>query len=215
MCETGGCGAKIRYNNLVVSGEYIAELVSRLPEFALVIAFLAPFLGGEITVVAVAFFAGQDVFPLWQVILGSFFGMLALDAFWFAVPNSKLAQKLKNWGRNFERYRNIEARIESLSHHNDILILLISKILVGTRILILTYLGIRKMTFATFILYDSVATFIWAIMLGYAGWFAGLGYYTVTQAYDKLMAGGLYVAVVIALLYGLLWLVRRLIVKKQ
>lgn len=204
----------MRYNGVMISGEDLVGLVARLPEVSLGAAFLAPFLGGEITVVAVAFLAGQGLFPLWYVILGSFSGMLALDAFWFAAPNSRLAQKLKNWGRSFEKYRAVESRIESFSHHNDILILLISKILVGTRIFILTYLGLRKIAFSTFLLYDSIATFIWAIILGYTGWFAGLGYYTVTRAYNELVIAGLYVAATVALLYVLLWLVRRIIVKR-
>ncbi len=199
----------------MVSGEYVVELVSRLPEFSLLIAFVAPFLGGEIAVLAVAFFAGQSVFPLWHVMLGSFAGMVVLDSFWFMVPRSPLGNKLKTWGRNFERYRDVESKIESISGKHDVLILLISKVLVGTRILILTYLALRKISFVRFTLYNSLANFLWAIALGYVGWFAGLGYYTVISAYDNLVVVGLYLGTAVAMFYGILWALRRWIIKRQ
>lgn len=198
-----------------MSEEYLLGLVSKLPEFSLFLAILAPFVGGEIAIITIAFFSGQGLFPLWHVIIGSFLGMILLDSFWFVVPNSRLANKLKNWGRSFDQYRNIEARIESISGKNDIIILLISKILVGTRILVLTYLGLRKISFGKFILYNSVATIIWAIILAYTGWLAGLGYYTMNSVYNTFTFATLFVGIIIGLFYTVLFLIRKWIEKKK
>jgi len=198
----------------MISGETVIQWVQELPRFTILISFFAPFFGGELTVIGVAFFAGTGVFSLWQVIIGSFFGMMALDIFWFMVPNSRLANRLKNWGKSFDKYRALEQKIESISQKSDILILLFSKIMVGTRILIITYLGLRKISLERFVVYNGIATFIWAIMLGLIGYFAGRGHFTIASAYQNITVTGVYIGGIVIILYGIQKLIRYLILKK-
>ncbi len=191
------------------SEEQFTAFAILVPKFSFLIAFIAPFVGGEVAVSILAFLAGQGIFPLWNIIAGSFFGMMLLDSFWFMVPRSRWGKYLKEKARISDKYRALEGRVESLSHGSDILILLISKVLIGTRILILTYLGIRKISFARFLAYNSVATFVWAMLLGYIGWFAGLGYYSLVHAQNQLFAGTLFIVSVAIAFYGILWIIRR------
>ena len=193
---------------MMFSEEQFTAFAVLVPEFSFLIALIAPLIGGEVAVSVLAFLAGQGIFPLWTIIAGSFFGMILLDSFWFMVPRSRWGERLKEKARVSDAYRALESRVESLSG-NDILILLISKILVGTRILILAYLSIRKISFLRFSAYNSAATFVWAVLLGYIGWLAGLGYYSLARAQDHLFVGVLYVAGIAVAFYGILWIMRR------
>lgn len=180
-----------------------------LPQFSFLIALVAPLFGGEVAVSILAFFAGQGIFPLWEIIAGSFLGMILLDSFWFMVPRSRWGERLKTKARVSDKYRALETRVESFSHGNDILILMLSKVLIGTRILILAYLSVRKISFVRFLAYNSVATLVWAVILGYIGWFAGLGYYSLARAQDQLFVGAFYVVGIALAFYGMVWIVRR------
>ncbi|MDO8566924.1 MAG: hypothetical protein Q7R58_02100 [bacterium] len=191
------------------SEEQFAELAVLIPEFSFLIALVAPLIGGEVAVSFLAFLAGQGIFPLWKIIAGSFFGMILLDSFWFMVPRSRWGERLKEKARVSDKYRALEKRVEFFSHNNDIVILILSKVLIGTRILILAYLSIRKISFIRFFAYNSVATLVWAIVLGYVGWFAGRGYYSLARAQDQLFIGALYVAGIAVAFYGILWIIRR------
>jgi membrane protein DedA with SNARE-associated domain len=177
--------------------------------FAFPVAVVAPLIGGEAAILALAFIAGQGAFSLWVIILGSTLGMILTDMFWFFAPRTAWGVKLKERGRDkSETFRQLESKVQELSHHNDVLILLISKILIGTRILILLYLSMRQISFRRFVAYDSVATFVWGILLGYIGWFAGLGYYSLSAGSHDLTIAGLYIGGTIVLCYGVLWGIR-------
>ncbi len=191
-------------------GERIVEFVAQLSSWTPLVAFFAPFVGGETAVLLMAFFAGEGTLPLWGVIVGSFLGMLTLDVFWFWVPRSPWAERFKRYARVSPSYRSLEARIESLSHRNDIAILFISKVLIGTRILVLAYLSVRSISFKRFIAYNSIATLIWSLILGFAGWFAGLGFYALGGV-ENVFAGMLYIAAFLGLVYTILWLIRQFI----
>jgi membrane protein DedA with SNARE-associated domain len=195
--------------------QWIPALAERLPELSFLLSIVAPVVGGELAVLGLAFLAGQGFFPLPPVVVGSFLGMLALDAFWFAVPRSRWGERLKTKMRVSPYYQTIETRIEKLTHRSDILVLFVSKVLIGTRILILAYLSIRSISFWRFLLYDFAATALWAIILGALGWFAGLGYYNAAYVYDQALYGILGVAAAVALFYAALLLIRRWFTKTR
>lgn len=172
---------------------YLHQIITQLSEFTFLVALVSPLLGGEVAVLGLAFLAGQGTFSLWGVILGSFLGMLLLDMGWFLLMRFPITEGMKKWGESSVKYKEVERHVESFAHGNDVLVLFISKLLIGTRILILAYLSMRKITFSNFLLYDSIATFIWAVLLGYAGWASGRGYSNAISVYDTLLAQILYV----------------------
>jgi membrane-associated protein len=185
----------------------------KLGSLSFIISYLAPILGGENAVLVVAFLSAKGYFPLWIVIIFAFLGMISIDSFWFLMTRSKWAKKVKKWNRKSENYRKLEASIEKMSHKNDIFILLISKIMIGTRILILIYLGLRKLTFKKFFLYNLIPTFIWSVALCYIGWFAGKGFYSLQKISNNLFITLTYVGIVIILFYVILRLLRKWLIK--
>lgn len=197
----------------MITGEGIVAIAAHATEYSFLIAIIAPVVGGELAILGLAFFAGQGILPLWDIIIGGFLGMYLLDAFWFGVPQSRWGEKFREKGRESKNYRALEAKIEKFSHKSDIMILFISKVLVGTRILTLIYLSMRKVSFRRFLKYNLVATFPWAVMLGYIGWFAGLGYYSVEKANHNLTVGALYLAFAVGAFYLVQWAIRQWVTK--
>lgn len=192
---------------------YVIHILTRLSEFSFTVGFVAPFLGGEVSVLAVAFLAGQGTFSLWGIILGSFFGMLLLDIAWFLILRFPVLKRMKSWGKTSPKYQHIEARVQSFAHGNDVIVLLVSKMLIGTRILILAYLSLRKISFARFVFYDSIATFAWAVALGYLGFASGRGYINVIGSHDALIAQLLFLFVFAGLCYVFTLIFRKWILR--
>lgn len=200
------CDLIIKY--MLLDQSTIIELVGVFSGYSFILAFFAPMVGGEVAVLFLSFLSVSDSFPLWGIIIGSFFGMLALDSFWFFVPRTTWLKKAMGRFSVNEKYKKLESRIESFSNRNDIFILFFSKVLVGTRILVLAYLSMRKISFTKFLVYDAIATFLWAVCLGYFGWFAGLGFYSLTEASHNFTIGVTYVVLVLTMFYGVLWCIR-------
>jgi len=201
-------------NPIMITGEEIVALATRTAEYSFLLSVVAPIVGGELALLGLAFLAGQGILPLWNIIFGGFLGMFLLDLFWFSVPRSAWGEKMRQKGRNSQKYRDLEAKIESFSHGSDIAILFISKVLVGTRILTLAYLSVRTISLRQFLKYNLGATFLWTVILGYTGWFAGLGYYTVQEAHHNITVGALYIAASVAAFYLIMWAIRRWILTR-
>lgn len=190
------------------STEQIITLIDSFPFIPYLASFLAPFLSGENGTVLLAFISAQGYFPLWILLIFSFIGMLTLDSFWFLMTRTRYFEKLKKWLRISNKYKSIEKRIEKMTGGKDIFILLLSKILIGTRILIIIYLSARKLTYRKFIFYNSISTFIWAAILCGLGWLAGKGFYTLAQVEGGLKWAMVFLIGVIIIIYGVLRIIR-------
>jgi len=196
----------------MVAQDTLINIAQTFSNYGWLISFLAPIIGGgEIGVMIVAFVAAQGYFPLWIVILFSFLGMIVIDSIWFGIMRLKLIRGLQD---NSERFQRISQKVNTLSGGRDMLILFISKVLVGTRILVITYISSRRISFGKFTLYNTPPTFIWAILLGFFGWLAGKGYYNIMEIY-----GDLKLAITFVIIFGIVvylagyylrrWLMRR------
>lgn len=199
---------------MISKEDFYVSLIYALKSNPIILAFIAPFIAGELGVITIAFFSGIGIFPLWTIIIFSFFGMIVLDSIWFSIVRNRQFEKLKKNKKIFTKYQNLEKRIEKFSNKSDLIILFISKLLIGTRILIIIYISLRKMSFKKFLLVDSIPTFLWALTLGYLGWFAGRGYYSIKTITDNLMIGEIFLALFIALIYLLIIGMRKWILKK-
>lgn len=192
----------------------IITFASQFAGFSLPLFSIGAVMFGEVAILPFAFLAGQGAFPLSMVILGSFMGMLASDAFWFFIPRTTWGQNLQAHGRaNYAQYRQLEQRIERFSRGSDILILLLSKAMVGTRLLTVLYLSVRQLTFRRFIVLAAIANACWATLVALIGWFAGVGYYSLGSATNNLAVASFYITSVIIVVYVAVWLLRRVILK--
>jgi len=198
--------------NKMVDQEILMNFARTFSTYGWLISFLAPIIGGgELGIMVVAFVAAQGYFPIWVVVLFSFLGMITTDSIWFMIMRLKLIRRAQD---NSERFQRISQKVNTLSGGRDMLILLISKILVGTRILIITYISSRRISFGKFTLYNTPPTFIWAILLCFFGWLAGKGYYNLMEIYGDVKIAITFVvvfgiAIYLAGYYIRRWLMRR------
>lgn len=184
-----------------------------LKEWIFLISFLAPILGGENAVLALAFLSAQEHFFVYAIILFSFLGMLAIDSFWFLIMKTKPSKKLKEYYLVSEKYKKLERKISEITKGRDALILLVAKALVGTRVIILAYLSLRNMSYKTFMKYNIIPTFIWTLVLVGIGWFAGKGYYSLEETFNSISLGIFFAATLFIIFYAALQSVRKWIEK--
>src|SRR3989344_2920885 len=120
------------------------------------LAFLTPIIGGgELGVITLTFLFAHNLFNFIVILIFSFLGMLFIDSIWFFIGKSKIFNKVKNLKRISSDYSKLEKNIEKISKGRDLIILLIAKILVGTRIILILYISGRKnLTLRKFFLYS-------------------------------------------------------------
>ena len=195
--------------------EAILNIINFISPFPYLVSFLAPFLGGEILVMTVAFVGSSGIFPFWTIVFFSFLGMLCLDIFWYFLVKSRSVERFKKSKIISAKNYTLERHLEKISDKNDIIILLLSKILVGTRILIIAYISLRKISFKKFLFYDSIPTFIWAIMLVSLGWFSGASFKLITALFNDIKIAITILVLGGILVYLILKLLRASILKKE
>ncbi len=200
---------------MLISETALTALAIKLASFSFFMSFIAPIISGENGVIILAFLSAQGYFAPWIVFLFGSLGMLAIDSIWFLLMKTKFLEKRKEKYRNYETYRKIEARIESLSHKSDIMIIMISKILIGTRILIIIYLSLRNISYFKFMKYNILPTFIWGAGLTLIGWLAGRGYYNLSQVSNNLFLGLTFIASLVMAFYLIMSLIRKWLIGKK
>jgi len=158
-----------------------------LSSFVSLLAFLAPIIGGgELGVIAVAFLFASNASAFWIIVLFSFLGMITMDSLWFCISRSKFFSRIKKWEKISVQYSRLEQNIERLSRGKDILIISLAKLMVGTRILMVLYIGGRKISFWRFFLYNTVPTGVWAVMLVLIGVGAAKGFNSIITIFRSI-----------------------------
>ena len=192
--------------------EYL-KFLPWLSQYIPVLSFLAPIIGGgELGVIAVAFLFVNNLSSFVIVLIFSFLGMMTIDSIWFCISKSKLLIKLKRWKRISKQYGNVEKNIEKLSHGEDIIIISLAKVLIGTRILLILYLGARKISFLRFFAYNTAPTFIWAVILSSIGFLAASGFSSIILIFRNIQLGITFLIVFFVVIYLIQkWINQRLI----
>jgi len=185
--------------------EQLIQILSTfLINYIEILSFLSPILGGENGVIFVSFLASSNFLTLLNVFIFAFLGMLTIDSFWFFITKTKLYNRMVNGKRVSNNYKKIEKRLEKLSHGKDILILMLSKILVGTRILVIIFIGARKMKYPKFLAVILIPNFVWTAALVFIGYLARGGYDSTIRTFENIQLGILFIIIFIFLFYYLI-----------
>ncbi len=141
--------------------------------------------GGEAAIITLSFLSQQGYISLANVIIYGFIGAILADLIWYVVTKSKLIQKLKSWKKIKHHYENVEKKIESASHRKDFFILLTAKFVVGTRVVTILYLTLRKIRLSKFLLFSAITNAIWLGSMITIGVLAGRGF-AILGIFDKI-----------------------------
>lgn len=178
--------------------QHILELLGSYPEL---LSFIAPIISGEVGVIFVAFLGAGGAFPLQTVLLWTCLGMIAIDSFWFLFPQTKLYRRMVKHRYVDAHYQKLERRLETITGNKDVLIFLLSKILVGTRILVIVFIGARKMPYLRFLGISILVNAIWAAALVSIGFLARGGFERTLEAFQNVQIALLLIVGAFVLLF--------------
>jgi len=198
----------------------IEELLWFLPwlfNYLPLISFLAPIIGGgELGVIAVAFIFSRSFISFLTVIIFTFLGTMTIDSIWFGFSRSGIFKKMKKFRMVSKQYKKIESRIQKISHNNDVLIISFAKLMIGTRIMLMIYLGGRTISFRRFLLYNSIPSFIWCIILATIGWMAARGFSYIISIFKNVQLAITFLIVLFVVFYILQkWINKKLTGKQE
>ncbi|MEK6928675.1 MAG: hypothetical protein AABW65_01820 [Nanoarchaeota archaeon] len=161
----------------MIEENIIINLAPWLSSYIYLLSFLAPIIGGgELGVIAVSFIFSSNLQNFLIIFFFSSLGMLVIDSIWFFISKSKLFFRLKNWSKIKNKYSIIEKNIEKISQKKDWIIILLAKLMIGTRILLILYLGGRKISYWNYLKYNLFPNFFWGLILVFAGFLASRGF---------------------------------------
>lgn len=171
------------------------------------VPFIGVMVGGEgVVLVIAALSATTGVLSFNELVFWTFAGTVIADSGWFALGRYG-GDYLEKWPPIHRKLTEVAGFVSRLTRRRHFVALLITKFLFGTRIIMLLYLSKEKMTFRTFLIYNSFVTIIWALAVVGLGWLAGRGVVWASDIFGDITfaLGLLLIAVVV--LYGLrLWL---------
>ncbi len=148
--------------------------ISYLSVYGPIAIFLGAFFFGESVIIAAAFLASHGLWPVWEIFLLAFFGTIISDSAWFSgtFGLTKLINKKTN---DENRVKTAIKSIQKLTKGKSFLSLLFIKFLYGTRIITIFYLATQKLSFGKFLLFNSLGTIIWLVVIIFIGWSLGQG----------------------------------------
>jgi membrane protein DedA with SNARE-associated domain len=150
-----------------------AEIEQLLTSYQLIFILVGSFLFGETIIITAAFLSTKMGWSPIVVFLLSFLGTITSDVCWFILGKyfSDNVKKSKFWKNKYPKKRALVRKIVI----NPKTTLFYYKFLYGFRVLSILYVAGMGMTTADFVLFNSLGTFIWLIVIISIGWFAGKG----------------------------------------
>ncbi len=164
------------------------------------IIFFAIMAWGDISVLAVSFLAAQGFISVLTIAIIAVAATFAADSLWFLLSVSGVMDNVPIWKPFHGTYLRLEKRIEKISRHNDLIMLLLSKFVYGTRVVTIAYLAhSKKIKYTKFIEHDMISSILWLAFLVPIGWLAGRGFWWISNVLSDLRLAITFVIAVIVL----------------
>jgi len=184
-------------------------LANLLISYQAVAIFLGAFFFGETVIITSAFLAVQGLWSIKIVFWLALVGTVVSDALWFFFGHY-LFVKFKRWQEKREKYDKFLLKLEKLTGQKPFLMLLFIKFLYGTRILTIIYLSFRRMSFWTFLLFNTLGTILWLVVILSLGWFSSQGIANIVPIFQRLeYAISFLVLILVAYKLILIWIEKR------
>ena len=160
------------------------SIVSLLVTYQMPAIFLGAFFFGETVILTAAFLAGQGIWSVASVFWLSLVGTVVSDSLWFVLGQA-FFKFTKRWEKYQDKYQTFLLKLETITGRRPFLSLLFIKFLYGTRILTILYLSIREVRYFTFLLFNTVGTILWLLVMISIGWLVGRGAMNVADVFYK------------------------------
>lgn len=150
------------------------ELISLLTTYQLPAVFLGAFVGGEGIIITTSFLASRLNWNMASVFTDALLGTVLSDVTWY-YGGRYILTRMKRWEDYRTRHQATLTQIEKKAGQRPWLLLLYIKFLYGTRILTVLYLSLRRVSIASFVLFDTLGTMVWLVVVMTIGWLAERG----------------------------------------
>ncbi len=150
------------------------------------IIFLAAMFGGEIVLFLVGFLIAQNFFSSFLIVPIIFLGAFLPNIFWFFLAKTKLIDKTATSRHGSVTFAVITEAIHRASKGNHFLAFIIIKFLVGTPVLLVTYIHKTQLSFKKFMYYQSTSLALSIFIIAFIGFTAGKGYAYVSEISENI-----------------------------
>ena len=148
--------------------EIIDILMLFIKEYPSLVSFISAILSEEI-LLFIAILSGRGILPFYQVFIFGILGVTFIDLIFFYIGRSRLMNP-------FVKFFNLEESINQIQSKKRIFALFLSKFIYVTRMASIFYLGIHKMSYKKFFIYNFLSVILWAIIMLPIGFLAGKGF---------------------------------------
>jgi membrane protein DedA with SNARE-associated domain len=137
------------------------------------VIFIGTIIGGETVLLAAGFLASLGYLNIFLVVLVGGGGEIIADLIWYWIGNLNDKRFIKKYGKYFFlNVQRIEQLKEFFTKHGG-KTLMMAKFMYGIRTPILLIAGMAKMNFARFLLFNTLAIFILAVLFTLLGYLFG------------------------------------------
>jgi membrane protein DedA with SNARE-associated domain len=168
--------------------QLIREFIVEYPAIEFFIIFFVAGGLGEIGLFIVSFLAAERIFSLAPLIIFAYLGVLSFDLLWFYIGQTKLTKNIISHRYAHKPVSLIVAAIDKISKGNRLTAIVFAKFLVGTRVVLIMYVSKNKIEVLKFIQYNTIATFLWMLIVAPIGFVAGLGFTYLSRVFDNIYA---------------------------
>lgn len=165
---------------------FFFEIIKGLLEaYPLLISFFGPLLGGEMVFVFLAFFSTQGIIPVWFLFLCGFLVSMFYDFFWLTLPRTAFFRRTIYRGKIKRRCDAFNKNFKKTEEKELVYLILLSKFLLGTRILTMTSVSLNRIKFKDILLPSFLSALIWSLVYVFIGIMVGEGYNYFRSIFDS------------------------------
>jgi len=136
--------------------------------------FIGSFLFGETVIITAATLAVNFGWSFFNIFWVALLGTIISDVMWFYLGGIVL-RRLSRWETYKKKHEKTMQALNKRTGEKPFLALLYIKFLYGTRVITIFYLSLRRVSIKSFILFDTIGSAIWLLVIMSLGWLAGLG----------------------------------------
>lgn len=183
---------------------------SFLEQYHVLAIFIGSFLFGESVIIAAAFLSGQGQWSPEMVFFVGLLGTVISDSVWYGLGQYFL--RGPRWEKYYQKNERLIIGVEKFLGKRPFLLLLFFKFLYGTRILMIVYLSVKKLSYRIFLLFDTLGTMIWLFAMIGIGFLAGRGSANLIPYINRFeIAFSAIVVLILVIKLFTLWINKRLI----
>lgn len=196
--------------------DWIGSFVPLASANTALISFFVGLIGGPEVFFLLAFLSAQGLFDLKVALIFCFIGNLISESIYFSIGRTEHLSTLKKWKVTSNGYKKMSKTLSKIGKGHPFALLSLSKLVYGTGIATILYLGIEKLEFKKFLMYAFTVNLFWIPFVMALGWFSGKGFNLITNSIEDIKLAILLIILLLISVYLLhKWISNKLLNKNK